>query len=128
MTLKDSVLSYNESKQTLKDLIMPVNSPLSLLVPQDVMLLYGSRVRVLRIQAGITQKELARRAGVSEGTIKRFEHTGEIQLRSLLAIALVLNRLDEFEEMFKLPDVPTSLYKPEKKPLKSRQRARKKCV
>lgn len=107
---------------------MSVNSPLSLLVPQDVMLLYGSRVRALRIQAGITQKELAQRAGVSEGTIKKFEHTGEIQLRSLLAIALVLNRLDEFEEMFKLPDVPTSLYKPEKKPLKSRQRARKKCV
>ena len=107
---------------------MSVNSPLSLLVPQDVMLLYGSRVRVLRIQAGITQKELAQRAGVSEGTIKRFEHTGEIQLRSLLAIALVLNRLDEFEEVFKLPDVPTSLYKPEKKPLKARQRARKRCV
>jgi len=107
---------------------MPINSPLSLLVPQDVMLLYGSRVRALRIQAGITQKELAQRAGVSEGTIKKFEHTGEIQLRSLLAIALVLNRLDEFEEMFKLPDVPASLYKPEKKPLKSRQRARKKCI
>ena len=107
---------------------MSVNLSLSLLVPQDVMLLYASRVRALRIQAGITQKELAQRAGVSEGTIKRFEHTGEIQLRSLLAIALVLNRLDEFEEMFKLPDVPTSLYNPEKKPLKSRQRARKKCV
>ena len=107
---------------------MSVNLSLSLLVPQDVMRLYGSRVRTLRIQAGITQKEMAQRAGVSEGTIKRFEHTGEIQLRSLLAIALVLNRLDEFEEMFKLSDVPTSLYKPEKKPLKTRQRARKKCV
>ena len=107
---------------------MPVNSSLSLLVPQDVMLLYASRVRALRIQAGITQKELAQRAGVSEGTIKKFEHTGEIQLRSLLAIALVLNRLDEFEEMFKLPDVPASLYSPKKKSLKSRQRARKKCV
>ena len=54
-----------------------------------------------------------------------FEKTGEIQLRSLLAIALVLGRLEEFADMFKLPDVPTSLYKPEKRPLESRKRARK---
>ena len=107
---------------------MPDNAPLSLLVPQDIMLAYAKRVRALRIQFGITQKELAQRVGVAEGTIKRFEQTGEIQLRSLLAIALVLGRLDEFADMFKLPDVPASLYKPEKKPLESRRRARKKCV
>ena len=107
---------------------MSDNVPLSLLVPQDIMLAYAKRVRALRIQFGITQKELAQRVGVSEGTIKRFEQTGEIQLRSLLGIALVLGRLDEFEDMLKLPDVPTSLYKPEKMPLESRQRARKKCV
>ena len=107
---------------------MSDNTPLSLLVPQDIMLAYAKRVRALRIQFGITQKELAQRVGVAEGTIKRFEQTGEIQLRSLLAIALVLGRLDEFADIFKLPDVPTSLYKPEKKPLESRRRARKKCV
>ena len=105
---------------------MPDNAPLSLLVPQDIMLAYVKRVRALRIQFGITQKELAQRVGVAEGTIKRFEHTGEIQLRSLLAIALVLGRLDEFADMFKFPDVPASLYKPEKRPLESRKRARKK--
>ena len=107
---------------------MPDNAPLSLLVPQDIMLAYAKRVRTLRIQFGITQKELAQRVGVAEGTIKRFERTGEIQLRSLLAIALVLGRLDEFANMLKLPDVPTSLYKPEKRPLSSRQRARKKRI
>ena len=107
---------------------MSDNVPLSLLVPQDIMLAYAKRVRALRIQFGITQKELAQRVGVAEGTIKRFEQTGEIQLRSLLAIALVLGRLDEFADIFKLSDVPTSLYKPEKKPLESRRRARKKCV
>ena len=107
---------------------MSDNAPLSLLVPQDIMLAYAKRVRALRIQFGITQKELAQRVGVAEGTIKRFEQTGEIQLRSLLAIALVLGRLDEFADIFKLPDVPASLYKPEKKPLESRRRARKKCV
>ena len=108
--------------------MLPYNNPLSLLVPQDVMHMYARRVRALRIQFGITQKELSQRVGVAEGTIKRFEQTGEIQLRSLLAIALVLGRLDEFADMFKLPDVPTSLYKPEKRSLSSRQRARKKRI
>ena len=108
--------------------MLPYNYPLTLLVPQDVMHMYAKRVRALRIQFGITQKELAQRVGVAEGTIKRFEQTGEIQLRSLLAIALVLGRLDEFADMLKLPDVPTSLYKPEKKLWESRKRARKKRI
>ena len=108
--------------------MLPYNYPLTLLVPQDIMLAYAKRVRALRIQFGITQKDLSQRVGVAEGTIKRFEQTGEIQLRSMLAIALVLGRLDEFADMFKLPDVPTSLYKPEKRPLSSRQRARKKRI
>ena len=108
--------------------MLPYNNSLSLLVPQDVMHAYAKRVRALRIQFGITQKDLSQRVGVAEGTIKRFEQTGEIQLRSMLAIALVLGRLDEFADMFKLPDVPTSLYKPEKRPLSSRQRARKKRI
>ena len=77
---------------------MPDNTPLSLLVPQDIMLAYAKRVRALRIQFGITQKELAQRVGVAAGTIKRFEQTGEIQLRSLLGIALVLGRLDELAD------------------------------
>jgi len=108
--------------------MLPYNQPLSLLVPQDIMLAYAKRVRSLRIQFEITQKELAQRVGVAEGTIKRFEKTGEIQLRSLLSIALVLGRLDEFADMFKLPDVPASLYKPEKKLLESRKRARKRHI
>ena len=107
---------------------MPDNAPLSLLVHQDVMHMYAKRVRALRIRYEITQKELAQRVGVAEGTIKRFERTGEIQLRSLLSIALVLGRLDEFADMLKLPDVPTSLYKPEKKLWESRKRARKKRI
>ena len=108
--------------------MLPYNQPLSLLVPQDIMLAYAKRVRALRIQFEITQKELAQRVGVAEGTIKRFERTGDIQLRSLLSIALVLGRLDEFADMLKLPDVPTSLYKPEKKLWELRKRARKKRI
>ena len=95
-----------------------------LMVPQDVMSECAKRVRELRIRQNITQKELAERVGVAEGTIKRFEKTGEAQFRTVLTIALVLRRLEDFTDLFKIPDVPASLYRPE--PKKPRQRARKK--
>ena len=95
-----------------------------LMVPQDVMRECAKRVRELRIRQNITQKELAERVGVAEGTIKRFEKTGEAQFRTVLSIALVLRRLEDFIDLFKIPDVPASLYHPE--PKKPRQRARKK--
>ena len=95
-----------------------------LMVPQDVMHECARRVRELRIRQNITQKELAERVGVAEGMIKRFEKTGEAQFRTVLAIALVLRRLEDFTDLFKSPDVPASLYHPE--PKKPRQRARKK--
>ena len=95
-----------------------------LVVPQDVMHECAARVRELRIRQNITQKELAERVGVAECTIKRFEKTGEAQFRTVLGIALVLGRLEDFTELFKVSDVPTSLYHPEQKT--HRQRARKK--
>ena len=95
-----------------------------LMVPQDVMRECAARVRELRIRQNITQKELAKRVGVAECTIKRFEKTGEAQFRTVLGIALVLGRLEDFTELFKVPDVPASLYHFE--PKKPRQRARKK--
>ena len=95
-----------------------------LMVPQDVMRTCAARVRELRIGQNVTQKELAGRVGVAEGTIKRFERTGEAQFRTVLGIALVLGRLEDFTELFKAPDVPASLY--HQKPQKLRRRARKK--
>ena len=103
---------------------MPNNIFSMLAVPQDVMHECAARVRELRIRQNITQKELAERVGVAEGTIKRFEKTGEAQFRTVLGIALVLGRLEDFTELFKMSDVPTSLYHPEQKT--HRKRARKK--
>ena len=94
-----------------------------LVVPQDVMHKCAQRARELRIRQRITQKELAERVGVAEGTIKRFEREGEVQFRTLLGIALVLGRLSDFAGVFKISDVPVSLYHPE--PKLPRLRARK---
>ena len=93
------------------------------MVPQDVMLACAARTRELRLGQNVTQKELAGRVGVAEGTVKRFEKTGEAQFRTVLGIALALGHLEDFTGLFKAPDVPAAPYR--RKPQKLRQRARK---
>ena len=59
------------------------------------------RHKMLRKQAGYTQSELARRSGVSLGSLKRFETTGQISLESLFLLIDVLGRLDDFDMILK---------------------------
>lgn len=54
----------------------------------------------LRKRKKITQKELAIRSGVSLGSIKRFEQSGEISLQSLSKIAIALEVEDELLDLF----------------------------
>jgi transcriptional regulator with XRE-family HTH domain len=65
--------------------------------PFDFLQEIASRHKVLRKQAGFSQSELAKRSGVSLGSLKRFELTGQISLESLLKLTDVLNRLNDFE-------------------------------
>ena len=95
-----------------------------LITPADVMLQTAQRAKALRLEQNITQQELAGKAGIAVGTVKRFEKTGEVQFNHLLRIALVLGSLDDFKTLFAADDVPASLY--EFKAAKVRQRARKK--
>ena len=60
----------------------------------------ASNVQKLRKRKKISQKELAERSGVSLGSIKRFEQTGEISLQSLTKIAIALRAEDELESLF----------------------------
>lgn len=54
----------------------------------------------LRKRKKITQKELAARSGVSLGSLKRFEQSGEISLQSLTKIAIALDVEGELENLF----------------------------
>lgn len=58
--------------------------------------------RERRLALNLTQQELSHRSGVSFGSLRRFELTGQISLESLLKIALVLDCLGQFSELFKL--------------------------
>jgi transcriptional regulator with XRE-family HTH domain len=63
--------------------------------------------REARLRMDLSRKSLALRSGVPEPTIKRFELTGEISLRSLVNIAMVLSAELEFLRLFASEKTPT---------------------
>lgn len=73
-------------------------------LPTDLLKITAQNVAQLRKQNRWTQSELAERSGVSFGSIKRFERTGQISYESLLKIAEVLGRLEAFEAVFEPND------------------------
>lgn len=62
------------------------------------------RVKNIRKRRKISQEELSERSGVSYGSVKRFESTGQISLISLTKIAIALGCADEITNMF--TDIP----------------------
>ena len=60
----------------------------------------AKRMAQLRKRRQISQKELAVRSGVSLGSLKRFEQSGEISLQSLTKLAIALEVEGELEDLF----------------------------
>ena len=60
----------------------------------------AERIRRIRKRRSISQQELAVMSGVSYGSIKRFETTGQISLISLTKIAMTLDIADELRNLF----------------------------
>ena len=60
----------------------------------------AKRVRLRRREGKLSQAELGQRSGVSFGSIRRFETTGEISLANLLRIAVVLGYTNDFSKLF----------------------------
>ncbi|WP_020567769.1 helix-turn-helix domain-containing protein [Neolewinella persica] len=65
--------------------------------PADVMREMADKHTVLRKQQGYSQADLAKRSGVSLGSLRRFEQTGKISLEHLLLLTHVLQRLRDFD-------------------------------
>lgn len=68
--------------------------------PSDVLAELAEKHRELRKSLRLTQEDLAKRSGVSLGSLKRFERSGQISLESLVKLAHVLNRLADFDAVF----------------------------
>ena len=68
--------------------------------PEELDQKLAQRVRKIRKRRSITQEKLASISGVSYGSIKRFETTGQISLLSLTKIAIALVLADELRNIF----------------------------
>ena len=60
----------------------------------------AQRIRNIRRRRSISQEKLAEMSGVSYGSIKRFETSGQISLISLTKIAIALDLANELRNLF----------------------------
>ena len=72
--------------------------------PKEINQLIATRIRSVRKGKKMSQQLLSEKSGVSYGSIKRFEQSGEISLISLTKIAIALEVSLELENLFE--DMP----------------------
>jgi len=65
--------------------------------------LLAGRVKTLRLLKGWTRETLAKRAGVTAASLKRFETSGKASLELVLKVAHALARLEEVGALFQPP-------------------------
>ena len=68
--------------------------------PQEINTSIAARIRSIRKRQKLSQEKLSEKSGVSVGSVKRFERSGEISLISLTKIAIALNSEDELANLF----------------------------
>lgn len=66
----------------------------------------GDRIGRYRIEAQLTQAELAERAGLGKRTLERVEAGGGAELATVIRILRALNAIEGFERL--LPELPAS--------------------
>jgi len=81
----------------------------NMMTPSEMQKRLASRVRDLRLELNLSQYTLSERSGVSYGSLKKFEQTGQISLASLLKLAVILECLDDFKRLFALKSPEESL-------------------
>lgn len=69
---------------------------------KEIMLDIAEKEKKIRKQLKITQEQLAKKSGVSLGSLKRFEKSGEISLKNLLKIAFILDKQTDFDNIFEV--------------------------
>jgi transcriptional regulator with XRE-family HTH domain len=69
-------------------------------IPSITMQELAFRFKKIRKSQKKPQSVIASKSGVSLGSLKRFEQTGQISLESLLKLAHFFDRLSEFDAVF----------------------------
>ena len=72
-------------------------------LPGQVQREVAAREKERRKHLGLTQAQLASKAGVSLGSLRRFEQTGQIAFDSLVALCFALGCHEELDQLFSKP-------------------------
>jgi transcriptional regulator with XRE-family HTH domain len=81
----------------------------NMMTPGEMQKRVASRARDLRLELNLSQQSLSEKSGVSYGSLKKFEQTGQISLESLLKLAVILGCMDDFKELFALKSAEKAL-------------------
>ncbi len=79
----------------------------SLHTPEKIAGTLAARLKELRLAKGWKQSTLAERAGVSLGSLRRFEESAQASFDLVLRLAFTLDRLDDFAEVLEPSKVRT---------------------
>lgn len=97
------------------------------LTEQEILEEIGKRLKRIRLQHNLTQKEMSEEVGLSVSTISLIEQGKSTTVESLIRILVRLNRIKDFESVFSVGENLELKLKFEKAKLKSdRKRAFKK--
>ena len=104
---QNSHLRYNNSqyiiqlltfKPILDNILAMIN--LTQKTPPEISNNIAHNLVSIRKRRKLSQEKLASKSGVSLGSLKRFEHTGEISLTSLIKLSIALELEEELNNLF----------------------------
>ena len=73
---------------------------LNQMTPEEIMKSISGNIKKLRKRKKWTQVDLSEKSGVSLGSVKRFEGSGEISLKSLIKVTIALGIENELNNLF----------------------------
>lgn len=68
--------------------------------PEEIDMNIAANLRRIRKRLGFSQEKLSELSGVSYGSVKRFESSGQISFVSLTKLAIALDVVDELKGLF----------------------------
>ncbi|MFR9542138.1 MAG: helix-turn-helix transcriptional regulator [Rikenellaceae bacterium] len=93
--------------------------------PDSILQEVAAKIKSRRLERNWTQEFLSSKAGMPLATYRRFERSGEISLRSLVSLSIVLGLEDDFSSLFSTKSYQSIDDLIESKSNKQRKRATK---
>jgi len=100
MLLMDNILSINEVYSPINISRLDFMNTYNWETPEEINKDIASRLVNIRKRKKISQEELSRISGVSFGSIKRFETSGQISFVSLTKLSIALECVGDIKNLF----------------------------